>query len=119
MPGAKKAEQRLFFFMKPPRNAVVGEGDTVRMPIGTKAFDWEVELAAVIGSTARNVPVRRRAAPRRRLDGGGRLLRPRPQPRAGDVLQARLGGGKANDTCCPLGPRIVPFAALAHPQDTG
>src|SRR5689334_9148912 len=31
MPGAKKAEQRLFFFMKPPRNAVVGEGDTVHM----------------------------------------------------------------------------------------
>ncbi len=27
--------------------------------------------------------------------------------------------GKANDTCCPLGPRIVPFAALANPQDTG
>src|SRR5690348_7111565 len=25
MPDAKKVEQRLFFFMKPPRNAVVGE----------------------------------------------------------------------------------------------
>ena len=55
MPDAKKADQRLFFFMKPPRNAVVGEGDTVHMPIGTKAFDWEIELAAVIGRRARNV----------------------------------------------------------------
>ena len=55
MPGARKEDQRLFFFMKPPRNAVVGPGATVRMPIGTKAFDWEIELAAVIGKTARNV----------------------------------------------------------------
>ena len=57
MPGAKKEDQRLFFFMKPPRNAVVGEGDTVHMPINTQAFDWEVELALVIGKTARNVSV--------------------------------------------------------------
>jgi hypothetical protein len=55
MPGAKKEDQRLFFFMKPPRNAVVGEGKTVHMPINTQAFDWEVELALVIGKTARNV----------------------------------------------------------------
>src|SRR5260370_29872932 len=49
----RKEAQRLFFFMKPPRNAVVGAGATVRMPIGTKAMDWEIELAAVIGTTAR------------------------------------------------------------------
>ena len=36
MPGAKKEDQRLFFFMKPPRNAIVGEGPTVHMPIGTR-----------------------------------------------------------------------------------
>ena len=58
MPGAKKEDQRLFFFMKPPRNAVVGEGKTVHMPINTQAFDWEVELALVIGKTARNVSKR-------------------------------------------------------------
>ncbi len=53
----RKENQRAFFFFKPPRNAVVGEGDTVRMPIGTKSFDWEVELAAVIGRRARAVSV--------------------------------------------------------------
>jgi len=37
MPGAKKEDQRLFFFMKPPRNAVVGEGDTVTVDTGTDA----------------------------------------------------------------------------------
>jgi 2-keto-4-pentenoate hydratase/2-oxohepta-3-ene-1,7-dioic acid hydratase in catechol pathway len=25
--------------------------------------------------------------------------------------------GKANDTCCPTGPRIVPAAAIPNPQD--
>ena len=49
VPDTRKEAQRLFFFFKPPRNAVVGAGATVRMPIGTKTFDWEIELAAVIG----------------------------------------------------------------------
>ena len=56
-PGTKKETQRLFFFFKPPRNAVVGPGATVVMPRGTKKYDWEIELAAVIGKTARNVSV--------------------------------------------------------------
>ncbi|MBV8839911.1 MAG: fumarylacetoacetate hydrolase family protein, partial [Alphaproteobacteria bacterium] len=54
-PGVKKEAQRLFFFFKPPRNAVVGPGATVVMPRGTKKYDWEIELAAVIGKTARYV----------------------------------------------------------------
>jgi 2-keto-4-pentenoate hydratase/2-oxohepta-3-ene-1,7-dioic acid hydratase in catechol pathway len=41
-PGVKKEMQRLFFFMKPPRNAVVGPGATVLMPRGTKKFDWDL-----------------------------------------------------------------------------
>ena len=56
-PGVKKETQRLFFFFKPPRNAVVGPGATVVMPRGTKKYDWEIELAAVIGKTARYVSV--------------------------------------------------------------
>ena len=58
-PGTKKETQRLFFFFKPPRNAVVGPGATVVMPRGTRKYDWEIELAAVIGKTARYVPVER------------------------------------------------------------
>ena len=52
-PGVKKETQRLFFFMKPPRNAVVGPGATVKKPRATKKLDWEIELAAVIGSALR------------------------------------------------------------------
>ena len=119
MPGAKKADQRLFFFMKPPRNAVVGEGDTVRMPIGTNAFDWEVELAAIIGTRARNVSVEEAlqhvAGWTVAIDFSARDHNRAPET----FYKLDWVAGKANDTCCPLGPRIVPAAALAAPQDTG
>lgn len=119
MPGAKKADQRLFFFMKPPRNAVVGEGATVRMPIGTSAFDWEVELAAIIGRTARNVAVEDALA---HVAGYTVAVdfSARDHNRAPETFyKLDWVAGKANDTCCPLGPRIVP--ASLHPdwQDIG
>jgi 2-keto-4-pentenoate hydratase/2-oxohepta-3-ene-1,7-dioic acid hydratase in catechol pathway len=117
MPDARKADQRLFFFMKPPRNAVVGEGDTVRMPIGTRMFDWEIELAAVIGKRARNI------SPEAALDhvAGWTVaidFSARDHNRAPETFyKLDWVAGKANDTCCPLGPRMVPAAALRDPQD--
>ncbi len=119
MPGAKKEDQRLFFFMKPPRNAVVGEGPTVHMPIGTKAFDWEIELAAVIGRRARNVTpetaLQHVAGWTIAIDFSARDHNRAPET----FYKLDWVAGKANDTCCPLGPRIVPAAALANPQDVG
>ena len=118
MPGARKEDQRLFFFMKPPRNAVVGEGETVRMPIGTRAFDWEVELAAIIGTTARNVSVENAmqhvAGWTVAIDFSARDHNRAPET----FYKLDWVAGKANDTCCPLGPRIVPTAALTDPQNT-
>ena len=117
MPDAKKAEQRLFFFMKPPRNAVVGEGATVHMPIGTAAFDWEVELALVIGKTARNVPVETAlehvAGYTVAIDFSARDHNRAPET----FYKLDWVAGKANDTCCPMGPRIVPARAHADWQD--
>jgi 2-keto-4-pentenoate hydratase/2-oxohepta-3-ene-1,7-dioic acid hydratase in catechol pathway len=119
MPGAKKADQRLFFFMKPPRNAVVGEGATVRMPIGTAAFDWEIELAAVIGTRARNVQgstaLDHVAAYTVAIDFSARDHNRAPET----FYKLDWVAGKANDTCCPLGPRLVPAAAVPNPQDIG
>jgi len=117
MPGAKKEDQRLFFFMKPPRNAVVGEGDTVHMPINTQAFDWEVELALVIGKTARNVSVEQAlshvAAYTVAIDFSARDHNRAPET----FYKLDWVAGKANDTCCPLGPRLVPASAVADPQN--
>jgi len=119
MPGAKKADQRLFFFMKPPRNAVVGEGATVRMPIGTKAFDWEIELALVIGKTARDVPVATAldhvAGYTVAIDFSARDHNRAPET----FYKLDWVAGKANDTCCPMGPRIVPVSTHADWRDVG
>lgn len=119
MPGAKKEDQRLFFFMKPARNAVVGEGGSVHMPIGTAAFDWEVELAAVIGRRARNVSV---DAALDHVAGYTVAIdfSARDHNRAPDTFyKLDWVAGKANDTCCPLGPRFVPAEAQADWQDVG
>ena len=119
MPGAKKEDQRLFFFMKPPRNAVVGSGPTVHMPIGTQAFDWEVELALVIGKTARNVPVETAlqhvAFYTVAIDFSARDHNRAPET----FYKLDWVAGKGHDTCCPLGPRLVPAGAIADPQNLG
>src|SRR6266508_2051589 len=46
-----------FFFLKPPTTTVIGPADaiTVRAP-GTARYDWEAELAAVIGIGGREIP---------------------------------------------------------------
>ncbi|MFY7963053.1 MAG: fumarylacetoacetate hydrolase family protein [Elsteraceae bacterium] len=117
MPGAKKEDQRLFFFMKPPRNAVVGEGATVHMPIGTKAFDWEVELALVIGRRARNVSVEDAmsyvAGYTVAVDFSARDHNRAPET----FYKLDWVAGKANDTCCPMGPRFTPARPEVNWQD--
>jgi 2-keto-4-pentenoate hydratase/2-oxohepta-3-ene-1,7-dioic acid hydratase in catechol pathway len=113
----RKEAQRLFFFMKPPRNAVVGPGATVRKPLDTRAMDWEVELAAVIGRTARAVSVADAlshvAAYTVAIDFSARDLNRAPET----FYKLDWVAGKAHDTCCPMGPRLVPAAAVADPQD--
>jgi 2-keto-4-pentenoate hydratase/2-oxohepta-3-ene-1,7-dioic acid hydratase in catechol pathway len=115
-PGVTKESQRLFFFMKPPRNATVGPGKTVLMPRGTKAFDWEIELAAVIGKTARYV------TPDKALDhvAGytiGLDLSARDFNRAPEQFyKLDWVAGKANDTTGPIGPWIVPAYSFGDPQ---
>ena len=116
MPGAKKEDQRLFFFMKPPRNAVVGEGKTVHMPINTQAFDWEVELALVIGKTARNVSVEQAlshvAAYTVAIDFSARDPNRAPET----FYKLDWVAGKGHDTCCPMGPRLIPAHQFGDPQ---
>jgi 2-keto-4-pentenoate hydratase/2-oxohepta-3-ene-1,7-dioic acid hydratase in catechol pathway len=113
----RKEAQRLFFFFKPARNAVVGPGRTVRMPLDTKAFDWEVELAAVIGKTARAVAERDAlahvAAYTVAIDFSARDLNRVPD----SFFKLDWVAGKANDTCCPMGPTLVPAAFIPDPQN--
>ena len=116
-PGVKKETQRLFFFFKPPRNAVVGPGATVTMPRGTKKYDWEIELAAVIGKTARYVSVENAlshiAGYTVAIDLSARDFNQAPD----QFYKFDWVAGKATDTACPLGPWIVPAEALGDVQN--
>lgn len=116
-PGVKKETQRLFFFMKAPRNAVVGPGATALKPRGTQKYDWEIELAAVIGKTARYVTPERAldhiAGYTIAIDLSARDFNMAPE----QFYKLDWVAGKANDTGCPLGPRIVPASAFTDPQN--
>jgi 2-keto-4-pentenoate hydratase/2-oxohepta-3-ene-1,7-dioic acid hydratase in catechol pathway len=116
-PGVKKETQRLFFFFKPPRNAVVGPGATVVMPRGTQKYDWEIELAAVIGKTARYVTARQAldhvAGYMIGIDLSARDFNQAPD----QFYKLDWVAGKATDTGCPLGPWIVPASAIPDPQN--
>jgi 2-keto-4-pentenoate hydratase/2-oxohepta-3-ene-1,7-dioic acid hydratase in catechol pathway len=117
VPDTRNEAQRLFFFFKPSRNAVVGEGATVHMPIGTRAFDWEIELAAVIGRKARAV----KAADALAHIAGytiGIDFSARDHNRAPETFyKLDWVAGKAHDTCCPMGPRFVPASGISDPQN--
>jgi 2-keto-4-pentenoate hydratase/2-oxohepta-3-ene-1,7-dioic acid hydratase in catechol pathway len=116
-PGVKKETQRLFFFFKPPRNAVVGPGATVVMPRGTKKYDWEIELAAVIGKPARHVSVDKAldhvAGYTVAIDMSARDFNQAPD----QFYKFDWVAGKATDTACPMGPWVVPADALGDVQN--
>jgi 2,4-didehydro-3-deoxy-L-rhamnonate hydrolase len=104
-----------YLFALPTRHTIVGTGAEVRVPAWAQKIDWEVELAVVIGRTARDVAaedamdyvfgftilnnITSREA-NRRLDG----------PFKNDWFS-----GKGNDTFCPLGPAIVPKDDFTFP----
>ncbi|MDH4037081.1 MAG: fumarylacetoacetate hydrolase family protein [Candidatus Krumholzibacteria bacterium] len=52
----KTAPDYPMMFAKGP-NSLCGDGDTVPYPLGVEQFDYEVELAFVIGKRARRVPL--------------------------------------------------------------
>jgi 2-keto-4-pentenoate hydratase/2-oxohepta-3-ene-1,7-dioic acid hydratase in catechol pathway len=102
-------------FMKAP-DTVVGAYDTVLIPRGSEKTDWEVELAIVIGRTARYLP-----SPAAALEHvAGYAV-------AHDVsereFQIERGGtwdkGKNCETFNPLGPWLVTADEVPEPQALG
>ncbi|MFL6145166.1 MAG: fumarylacetoacetate hydrolase family protein [Labedaea sp.] len=102
-------------FMKAP-NTVIGPNDEVLVPRGSTRTDWEVELAVVIGRTARY------------LDGQADALRcVAGYTIANDVsereFQLERGGtwdkGKSCETFNPLGPWLVTPDEVPDPQALG
>ncbi len=103
--------QRPELFLK-HTSAVTGPGTEIRWdPDYTRQVDFEVELAAVIGTAARHVPVARAleyvAGYTCLNDVSARDLQ------FGDAQWAR---GKSLETFCPMGPALVTADEIGEPQ---
>ena len=98
----------VFYFSNPL--AIIGDGDPVWAPQGSSALDFELELACVIGSPARDLPPDDSAM---ECVAGFTIMN---DWSARDIQRAEmavgLGPSKSKDFATTLGPRLVPFAEL-------
>ncbi len=101
-------EVPVFYFSNPV--AVVGDGDPVWAPRGCEQLDYELELACVVGTAARDLPADDSA-----LDclAGFTAMN---DWSARDLQRAEmavgLGPSKSKDFATSLGPRVVPVEEL-------
>lgn len=116
VPDGRQIRAAAVLFFKPARQAVVGPGATVRIPRGCQSFDWEIELALVIGREARAIAAtdwrEHVAAYCVAIDFSARDLNRAPET----FYKFDWVAGKAHDTSCPLGP-LVPAAFVPDPHD--
>jgi 2-keto-4-pentenoate hydratase/2-oxohepta-3-ene-1,7-dioic acid hydratase in catechol pathway len=114
----QRREQRgvPYLFLKPGRGAIIGNGENVVLPWGRDRMDWEVELSAVIGRTARYVDANNAQDHVFGYtvfvdisDRGGR-------PPGGYSSGSDWFVGKGHDTSAPMGPWIVPKEFYGDPM---
>jgi len=109
-------------FIKAPR-AITNPGATVKISHYSKQMDWEVELAAVIGKPAKNVPMSKAlsyvAGYTIANDLSARDRGHRPHIPADSPFKADWVAHKSFDGSCPLGPWIVPASDIKDPQKLG
>jgi 2-keto-4-pentenoate hydratase/2-oxohepta-3-ene-1,7-dioic acid hydratase in catechol pathway len=120
-PTMKELGEKPWHFVKSSRSAVVGPGARVRIPVYSQMVDWEVELAAVIGRAARDVPVEKAldhvAGYTIANDLSARDVMKREKNPATSPFHYDWLSQKCFDGSCPLGPWIVPSSDLAYPQN--
>ena len=122
-PTMKERGEKPWHFVKTSRSSVVGPLAKVRLPAFSKAVDWEVELAAVIGKRAKDVSVEKAlgcvagytiANDLSARDAMKRELNPPASPFHYDWVSQ-----KCFDGACPLGPWIVPAGEIRDPHQLG
>ncbi len=97
-----------FYFSNPI--AIIGDGDCVQAPHGSRALDYELELACVIGAPASDL-----VADDSAMDciAGFTIMN---DWSARDIQRAEmavgLGPSKSKDFATSLGPHLIPFAEL-------
>ena len=114
--AARKANRGVpYMFLKAP-SSVIGTGETILIPHGRTELDWEVELATVIGRTARYV-----AAPKAEEHVFGYTVMLDISDRGGRPPGGFSSGTdwfvmKGQDTFGPMGPFIIPKEFYGNPM---
>ncbi|NDZ82082.1 fumarylacetoacetate hydrolase family protein [Streptomyces sp. SID10853] len=108
--GSEPPTAPIIFFKHP--NTVVGPYDDVLIPPGAKTVDWEVELAVVIGRTARYLDSADAAA--ECVAGYAVSHDVSERTYQLDESGGQWSKGKSSETFNPLGPWLVPADDLPH-----
>jgi len=110
-------------FLKAGRSTLAGPGDTVRISGLSNTMDWEIELAAIIGRAAKNVPLETAldhvAGYTIANDLSARDMGRRPHVADASPFKYDWVAHKNFDGSCPLGPWIVPARDIPDPQQLG
>jgi 2-keto-4-pentenoate hydratase/2-oxohepta-3-ene-1,7-dioic acid hydratase in catechol pathway len=121
-PNMKEQGENPWHFIKASAS-VTGPGAVVKLPAYSKAVDWEVELAAVIGRTAKDLPAEKAlgcvAGYTIANDLSARDAMRREKVPPGTPFHYDWVSQKCFDGACPLGPWIVPAAEIGDPQRLG
>ena len=96
-------EAPTFYFSNP--HSLVGANDDVPVPPGCRVFDYELEVAAVIGLDGRDLSTR--GAPRAHIAGYAILNDWSARDLQFAEMQVGLGPAKGKDSAITLGPWIV------------
>jgi 2-keto-4-pentenoate hydratase/2-oxohepta-3-ene-1,7-dioic acid hydratase in catechol pathway len=122
-PTMKELGEKPWHFVKTSKSSVVGPDTRVKLPVYSQMVDWEVELAAVIGKVARDVPVERALAHVAGYtianDLSARDVMRRDKNPATSPFHYDWLSQKCFDGSCPLGPWIVPADEIPDPQNLG
>jgi 2-keto-4-pentenoate hydratase/2-oxohepta-3-ene-1,7-dioic acid hydratase in catechol pathway len=110
-------------FLKAGRSTLAAHDDTVQITGLSKTMDWEIELAAVIGRAAKNVPLASAldyvAGYTIANDLSARDMGRRPHVPDSAPFKFDWVAHKNFDGSCPLGPWIVPSRDIPDPQNLG
>ncbi|KUP90795.1 fumarylacetoacetate hydrolase family protein [Tritonibacter horizontis] len=94
-------------------SAITGPNDEVELPLGAEKVDWEVELAFVIGTRAKNVSKEDALS-----HVAGYMILNDVSERAWQAeRQGQWTKGKSHDSFAPMGPWLVTADEIADPHD--
>lgn len=120
-PTMKELGEQPWHFIKTSKSSVVGPGAKVKLPPYSQKVDWEVELAAVIGKTARDVGTDNAldcvAGYTIANDLSARDVMAREKVPLASPFHFDWLSQKCFDGSCPLGPWMVPASDMSDPQN--